>query len=61
MSPSLRQQVLRKIPSVDEILSRPETTHLLKSYPRTVVVEAVRKGLGRLREELLNQKEISEF
>jgi len=61
MSPSLRQQALRKIPSVDEILSRPEITDLLKSYPRTVVVEAVRKGLGRLREELLNQKEISEF
>ena len=61
MSPSLRQQVLRKIPSVDEILSRPEITHLLKSYPRTVVVEAIRKGLGRLREELLNQKEIPEF
>lgn len=61
MSPSLRQQALRKIPSVDEILSRPEITDLLKSYPRAVVVEAVRKGLGRLREELLNQKEISEF
>jgi L-seryl-tRNA(Ser) seleniumtransferase len=61
MSPSLRQQALRKIPSVDEILSRPEITDLLKSYPRTVVLEAVRKGLGRLREELLNQKEISEF
>jgi L-seryl-tRNA(Ser) seleniumtransferase len=61
MSPSLRQQVLRKIPSVDEILSRPEITHLLKSYPRTVVVEAIRKGLGRLREELLNKKAISEF
>jgi L-seryl-tRNA(Ser) seleniumtransferase len=61
MSPSLHQQVLRKIPSVDEILSRPEITHLLESYPRTVVVEAIRKGLGRLRQELLHQKEISEF
>jgi L-seryl-tRNA(Ser) seleniumtransferase len=61
MSPSLHQQVLRKIPSVDEILSRPEITRLLESYPRTVVVEAIRKGLGRLRQELLHQKEMSEF
>ncbi len=56
MSPSLRQQVLRKIPSVDEILSRPEIADLLKVHPRTVVVEAIRKGLGRLREELLKRK-----
>jgi L-seryl-tRNA(Ser) seleniumtransferase len=46
---------------VDEILSRLEITDLLKSYPRTVVVEAVRKALGGLREELLSQKESSEF
>ena len=57
MSPSLRQQVLRKIPSVDEILSRPETADLLKAHPRNVVVEAIRKGLGRLREEILRKEE----
>lgn len=61
MSQSLRQQVLRKIPSVDEILSRAEIADLLKVYPRTVVVEAVRKGLGQLREELLHKKDLSEF
>jgi len=61
MSQSLRQQVLRKIPSVDEILSRAEIADLLKVYPRTVVVEAVRKGLGELREELLHKKDLSEF
>lgn len=61
MSQSLRQQVLRKIPSVDEILSRPEIADLLKVYPRTVVVEAVRNGLGELREELLHKKDLSEF
>jgi hypothetical protein len=49
MSPSLREQVLRKIPSVDEILLRSEMADLLKTYPRTVVVEAIRKGLARLR------------
>ena len=60
MSPSLRQQVLRKIPSVDEILSRPEIVDLLKIHPRPVVVEAVRKGLGRLREEILQKEELHE-
>ncbi len=58
MSPSLRQQVLRKIPSVDEILSRPEVGDLLKAHPRNVVVEAIRRGLGRLREELLRKEEL---
>jgi len=61
MSPSLRQQVLRKIPKVDEILLRPEIVDLLKVHPRTVVVDAIRKGLGRLREELLRKEKISEF
>jgi L-seryl-tRNA(Ser) seleniumtransferase len=42
---------------VDEILSRPETADLLKAHPRNVVVEAIRKGLGRLREELLRREE----
>jgi L-seryl-tRNA(Ser) seleniumtransferase len=61
MSPSLRQQVLRKIPSVDEILSRPEIINLLKTHPRNVVVEAIRKGLGRLREEILHKEELSQL
>lgn len=61
MSPSLHQQVLRKIPKVDEILSRPEIVDLLKVHPRTVVVDAIRKGLAHLREELLHNEETSEF
>ena len=59
MSPSLRQQVLRKIPSVDEILSRKEIIELLRTHPRTVVVDAIRRGLKRLREELLRKEDIS--
>lgn len=55
MSPSFPQQVLRKIPSVDELLSRPEITDLLKIHPRAVVVDAIRKGLGDLRQELLEK------
>jgi L-seryl-tRNA(Ser) seleniumtransferase len=40
---------------VDEILSRQEMAELLKIHPRTVVVEAVRRGLGRLRQEILSR------
>jgi L-seryl-tRNA(Ser) seleniumtransferase len=58
MSPSPREQFLRKIPSVDEILSRPEIAELLMTYPRVVVVEAIRTELGRLRTEILNQEEL---
>src|SRR4030042_2058620 len=61
MSPSRRQQILRKIPSVDEILSRSEMADLLKVHPRTVVVEAIRKGLGRLREEILHKEDLSDL
>ena len=59
MSPTLRQQVLRKIPSVDEILSREEILDLLRAHPRTVVVEAIRRSLRRLREEILNRDGLS--
>jgi L-seryl-tRNA(Ser) seleniumtransferase len=46
---------------VDEILSRPEIINLLKVHPRNVVVEAIRKGLGRLREEILRKEELSQL
>src|SRR4030042_2776601 len=59
MSPSLPQQVLRKIPKVDEILSRSESTDLLKVHPRTVVLEAIRKGLNTFRENLLRREDAS--
>jgi L-seryl-tRNA(Ser) seleniumtransferase len=61
MSPSLRQQILRKIPSVDELLLRPEVENLLRIYPRNVVVEGIRKGLGRLRQELLKKEDLSDI
>jgi len=61
MSPSPREQFLRKIPSVDEILSRPEIAELLMTYPRVVVVEAIRTELGRLRTEILNEEKLSDL
>jgi len=59
MSPPLPQQVLRKIPKVDEILSRPEITDLLKIHPRPVVLEAIRKALNLFREDLLRREDPS--
>ena len=56
MSPSPSQEVLRKIPSVDETLARPEVSDLIKTYSRNVVVEAIRICLKRLREELLHRE-----
>jgi L-seryl-tRNA(Ser) seleniumtransferase len=44
---------------VDEILSRSEIGNLLEVYPRTVVVEAIRRGLKRLRTEILNKEDLS--
>ena len=61
MSPSPRQEVFRKIPSVDEILSRPEISDLIKTYPRNVVVEAIRSCLKGLRERLLQEEGSSEI
>jgi len=56
MSPSLRHEVLRKIPGVEEILSRPEVSDLLKSHPRDVVVEAIRRTLNGLRKDVLQSE-----
>jgi L-seryl-tRNA(Ser) seleniumtransferase len=61
MSSTPRQQALRKIPSVEEILSRPEMVSLLRTNPRSVVVEAIRRGLKRLREEILQKEDPSQI
>jgi len=44
---------------VDEILSRPEIADLLKTRPRIVVVEAIRRGLKKLREDLIKKEDLS--
>jgi L-seryl-tRNA(Ser) seleniumtransferase len=61
MTNSHRQEILRKIPSVEEILSQKESLDLLKVHPRTVLLEAIRKGLGRVREEILREEDLSRF
>ena len=60
MSSPLRQQVLREIPRVDEILSWPQVVDLLRVHPRQVVVDAIRKGLRELREEILRKPDLSQ-
>ena len=52
-----RQTMLSQIPKVDEVLDHPVVTEWLKQYPRKVVVEAIRRGLDRLRENLLSSSE----
>jgi L-seryl-tRNA(Ser) seleniumtransferase len=59
MSPSPRQQLLRKVPKVDEILSKSEIVALLNLHPRAVVVEGIRKGLERVRKELLSKESLT--
>jgi L-seryl-tRNA(Ser) seleniumtransferase len=44
---------------VDEILSRPEISDLLRTHPRIVVVEAIRRGLRKFREEVLKKEDLS--
>jgi L-seryl-tRNA(Ser) seleniumtransferase len=53
--------VLRKLPSVDELLSRSQIVDLLKVHPRNVVVEAIRKGLGRVRDDILRKQDLSQL
>jgi L-seryl-tRNA(Ser) seleniumtransferase len=52
-----RQKLMSQIPKVDEVLSHPGVSEWLKQYPRKVVVEAIRRGLGRFRENLLSSPE----
>ena len=56
MSPSPRQELLSKIPGVDEVLSWPEVEDLIRKVPRRVVVDAIRDALERIRGRLLQQE-----
>jgi L-seryl-tRNA(Ser) seleniumtransferase len=52
-----RQRMMSQIPKVDEVLDHPGVSEWLKQYPRKVVVEAIRRGLDGLRENLLSSPE----
>jgi L-seryl-tRNA(Ser) seleniumtransferase len=52
-----KQQLLSRIPKVDEILADPGVSRWIGEYSRSVVVEAVRSGLQRFRVNLLASSE----
>jgi L-seryl-tRNA(Ser) seleniumtransferase len=49
-----KQRLLSEIPSVDEFLKSPYGEKWLKSYPRKIVLRAIRKVLEIKRKEILN-------
>lgn len=51
-----KQELLRRLPKVDELLKAPAVASLLKIYPRTVVVDAIRAAVDNAR-ELARQEE----
>ena len=56
----MRQNILRTIPSVNELLESPEISKLTDLYPRQLVVEAVREVLEGIRQSMTNKTNINE-
>lgn len=52
MKGSIRSDIYRKLPSVDEVMRSSETAALVEQEGHSAVTEAVRMVLGRLREEI---------
>jgi L-seryl-tRNA(Ser) seleniumtransferase len=52
-----RQDSLRKIPSVDQVLAAPAVVDLLRTEPRPVVVRAIRACLDEIRTEVRGSKD----
>ncbi|HLE86945.1 MAG TPA: hypothetical protein VI727_04730, partial [Candidatus Brocadiaceae bacterium] len=56
----IHQNILRSIPSVNELLESPEISKLTDRYPRQVVVDAIREVLEDIRQSLTNKTNINE-
>ncbi|BBO16276.1 L-seryl-tRNA(Sec) selenium transferase [Candidatus Brocadia pituitae] len=54
------QDILRSIPSVNELLESPEISKFTGRYPRLLVVEAIRAVLEDIRQSLTNKKKCAE-
>ena len=54
----MHQDILRSIPSVNELLESPEISKLTEIYPRQLVVDAIREVLEDIRQSLTNKKGI---
>lgn len=57
----MQNDILRSIPSVNELLESPEISKLTDMYPRQLVVDAIRTVLEDIRQSLANKKGISRF
>ncbi|MEP9411761.1 MAG: L-seryl-tRNA(Sec) selenium transferase [Candidatus Brocadia sp.] len=57
----MQKDILRSIPSVNELLELPEISKLTGSYPRQLVVDAIRAVLEDIRQSLTNKKGIFRF
>ena len=55
----MRQNILRTIPSVNELLESPEISKLTDLYPRQVVVDAIREVLEDIRQSMTNKTDLS--
>jgi L-seryl-tRNA(Ser) seleniumtransferase len=51
------KELLKQLPSVDEILKENRTREWLQAYPRVLVLEAVRTAIDRQRKAILRAKE----
>lgn len=58
---SEKQEYLRKLSAVDEVLALPEVTELLEIHPRGLVVDAVRTIINELRETILSLEDLSQL
>lgn len=60
MGPDKLQQILRKIPSVDQVVSDPRLEPILQKFGHDQVVETARQIVSRVREEIRSAKNPSE-
>jgi len=58
---SEKQEYLRKLSAVDEVLTLPEIAELLEIHPRGLVVDAVRTIINELRETILSLEDPSQL
>ena len=56
----MRQQILRKLPSIDELISTPEISTLLLEHGRNFVVNEARKVVDNLRTSILDGRIVDE-
>lgn len=56
---NLKQEILRKLPSIDELMNVPVISALVDEHDREVVVDAARQAVDGVRREILSAKDVS--